>query len=349
MSQEAANAPRSSLRLHGRGLVRPECVLAHGSGLLFASDWTGGGGISVLDPREGSVRRHLARAGDARLRPNGILLQEGGSVLLAHLDEREGGVFRLDPDGTHAPVLTEVDGRPLPPTNFLAADDAGRLYVTVSTFRVPRHLSARPDARDGFIVMKPADGPARIVADGIGYTNECALTPDGRTLLVNETFGRATLAYPVGADGALGVPTVLARYGEGIFPDGLALDEEGGVWVVSIISNTVLRVAPGGRVETVLKERDEARVRQVEDAFTAGEVNRALLDAPHAGTLKNVSSLAFGGPDRKTLYLGCLLGDSIASVEVGVAGIAPRHYGASLRGLIDAGVIDDDRQETRNP
>ena len=42
--------------------------------------------------------------------------------------------------------------------------------------------------------------------------------------------------------------------------------------------------------------------------------------------LKNISSLAFGGPDLRTAYLGCLLGDSLMSFRSPVAGQPPTHW-----------------------
>ncbi|MEM8552335.1 MAG: SMP-30/gluconolactonase/LRE family protein [Pseudomonadota bacterium] len=327
------------LKTHGAGLKRPECVLAHASGLLFAADWTGSGGVSILDPATGAMVRHLAADPAANLKPNGIALCADGSFLITRLDDAAGGVFRLFPDGSHETVLEEVEGAPLPPTNFVAEDAAGRLYVTVSTRRVPRHLAANGAVRDGFIVLKEPGRAAQVVALGLGYTNECLLSADGRTLFVNETFGRATIGFPVNADGTLGVPHPIAKYGDGIFPDGLALDRYGGLWVVSIISNTVLRLAPDGSREIVVADRERHRISAVEAAWRDGTLDRTLLDAPHTGRLKNVSSIAFGGPDLRTAYLGCLLGDHIASFTAPVAGHGLPHYRVSLDPLIDAGLI----------
>lgn len=340
MNSAPASVALSSLRFHGRGLVRPECVLTHRSGLLFTADWTPPGGVAIIDPRTNEVVRHLARDWAFDLKPNGILLDDSGDFLLTHLGDREGGVFRLRSDGRVEPVLVSVEGEPLPPSNFAALDeDEGRLYVTISTRHMPRHLAANARVRDGFIVMQPPDGPARIVADGIGYTNECVLSPDGMSLIVNETFGRRTSVYPVADDGSLGRPETLARFGDGIYPDGLALDEEGGFLVVSIISNTVLRILMDGSRQLVVKDRDNARVEAAEEAYIAAQLDRTILDAPHAGPLKNISSIAFGGPDMRTAYLGCLLGDSIASFVSPVAGVVPRHYDVSLAPLAAAGLL----------
>lgn len=327
-----------ALSFHGRGLRRPECVIAHASGLLFAADWAGNGGVAAVDPASGAVHRLEA---DRPVRPNGILLEEGGTFLLAHLADSEGGVFRLHPDGSLETVLTEVDGHPLPPTNYVAKDPDGRLYVTVSTRHIPRHLAARADVRDGFIVMVPPGGAPRIVADGLGYTNECVFDGAGRFLYANETFGRATSRFPVRADGTLGPREEVARYGETIFPDGLTFDAEGGIFITSIISNTVLRVAPGGSRSIVLQDCDPALAAAVERAYATASLDRALLDTPHMGKLRNISSLAFGGPDLSTAYLGCLLGDEIASFSSPVRGARPAHFDADLSPLVDAGILPE--------
>ncbi|WP_157961588.1 SMP-30/gluconolactonase/LRE family protein [Acuticoccus kandeliae] len=328
----------ASLRHHGSGLVRPECVLAHASGYLFTADWTGGGGVSILEPESGAVRRLLAPP-DAGLKPNGVLLEDDGSFLLTHLGAETGGVFRLSADGTVTPVFTEMDGRPLPPSNFAAKDAEGRLYVTISTRHTPRHLASRGDVRDGFIVMLPPGGKPVIVADDLGYTNECVFSADGAFLTVNETFTRETSRFAIRADGTLGPREIIARYGRGIFPDGLIFDEAGALWITSIVSNSVIRLDPDGTLTTILDDADPERVDVVEHAYRAAALTRKELDWPHNGPLKNISSLAFGGPDRRTAYLGCLLGDSITSFAAPVAGAEPAHWNADLTPLEEAGLL----------
>jgi sugar lactone lactonase YvrE len=183
--------PVDGIEFIGSGLKRPECVLAHSSGVLIVPDWTDGGGVSLVMP-DGRTVRHLSqdRTVDNPLRPNGIALEDGGSILLAHLGDETGGVFRLFPDGSTETVIDALEGSPLPPSNFVIADGAGGLWLTISTRRVPRALGYRKDVDDGFIVHIAADGPARIAADGLGYTNECMVHPSGKWLYVNETFVR---------------------------------------------------------------------------------------------------------------------------------------------------------------
>lgn len=321
----------------GTGLRRPECVLAHASGLLLAPDWTEPGGIALIAP-DGRVQRVLATRPDPEvdmpLRPNGIALEPGGTVLVAHLGAERGGIYRLHPDGRCAVVTDTLEGRPMPPANFVLPDPRGWLWITVSTTRVPRALDYRPEAASGVIAVHRAGG-TRIAADGLGYANECLLSPDGTTLWVNETFARRLTAFDVvdggdGCAGGLARPRTVARFGHGTFPDGLALAEDGSLIVTSIVSNRLLQVRPGGTVETLIEDSDPTHVAWVEAAFRAGEMGRPHLDAVRSERLRNVSNLAFGGSDLSTGYLGCLLGDAVTVVPMPVRGVPPLHWRADL-------------------
>jgi sugar lactone lactonase YvrE len=321
----------SCLTFLGSDLNRPECVLTHESGLLFAADWTGQGGVAVVSP-DGNVTRIEARSPGRTMRPNGLALEPSGSFLLADLGTETGGVFRLFPDGSTEPVVTEFEGRPFPPTNYAHRDERGRLWITVSTRRIPRSLGYRPDIDDGFIVVADS-GTLRVVADGLGYTNECLLSPDGDFLYVNETFTRKLSRFPVHTDGSLGPKEVVATFGAGTYPDGLTFDAEGGIWITSIVSNRVIRVDRKRRQEIILEDADPDHIAWTEAAYQAGELGRPHLDRIAGRCLRNISSLAFGGPDLRTAYLGCLLGDSIASFESPVAGHPPAHWSYPLGDL----------------
>jgi sugar lactone lactonase YvrE len=314
----------------GRGLDRPECVLTHRSGWVFAASWKGAGGVQAIAP-DGTTYDHLA-IGGATVRPNGIALEPEGSFLLAHLGAEDGGVYRLAPDGMLTPMLTEIGGRPIPPSNFPAVDSRGRLWLTVSTTLTPRARDYRPDARSGLIIVKDARG-ARVVADDVGYANELLISEDGASLYVNETFGRRLVRYRIAVDASLQGPEVIAAFGAGTYPDGLALDAEGGFWITSIVSNRVIRVTPDGRQEVVVEDADAAHVEWVEQAFQSGAMGRPHLDGVASKVLRNISSLAFGGPDMRTGHLGCLLGDSIATLPLPVAGRALPHYTCDIAEL----------------
>jgi sugar lactone lactonase YvrE len=325
----------------GQGLTRPECVLAHADGHLFVADWRGAGGVAILRADGGIVRVEAQGpewSETTPLRPNGIALLPGGAFLCAHLGAEAGGVFRLGADGVVTPVLREVAGVALPPTNFVLIDPGGGLWVTVSTRKTPRDLGYRAEGGDGFIVRVDGLG-ARIVADGLGYANECALTADGRHLLVNETFARRLTRFAIAPNGDLVDRRTVATFGAGTYPDGVCLDEAGHAWVTSIVSNRLLRVAPDGQTTLILEDADADHVDQVEAAYRAGTLGRPHLDKVVSRRLRNLSSMAFGGSGRTTGFLGCLLGDSLHRVDTGVTGLAPVHWRLPLDELRHAGVL----------
>jgi sugar lactone lactonase YvrE len=307
----------------GQGLQRPECVLATAAGDLYTADWRGG--VAHLRPG-GAIELYAGRLPDGgELRPNGIALLPDGSFLLAQLGAQDGGVYRLWRDGQVEPWLLAVDGVALPPTNFVLPDAKGRTWVAVSTRRTPRALGYRREGGDGFIVRVDRHGAA-IAADGLGYTNEVAVHPSGEWLYVNETFARRLSRFALRVDGSLGPRQVVTEFGAGTFPDGLAFDEEGCAWVVSIVSNRLIRVAPNGEQTLWLQDADAEHLAWVEAAFEAGQMDRPHLDGIRSQALRNISSIAFSGADRRTAVLGCLLGGSLASLRLPVAGVAPRHW-----------------------
>ncbi|MEO8755978.1 MAG: SMP-30/gluconolactonase/LRE family protein [Casimicrobiaceae bacterium] len=313
----------ASIARVGAGLNRPECVLANARGDLFTADWRGG--VAHIRPDGTQALYQGELAGGRPARPNGIALRRDGSFLFADLGADAGGVFALARDGVIHPFVVEVDGVALPPSNFVAEDARGRIWITVSTRLVPRALAYRREVADGFIVLVDR-GRARIVADGMGFTNEAILDATGEWLYVNETFARVTSRFPVRHDGELGAREVFVQYGPGTYPDGMAFDEEGHLWVVSIVSNRVMRVAPDRSITVVVEDAEADHVAWVERAYVAGELGRPHLDTSRSGTLRNISSIAFGGVDRRTVYLGCLLDDAIYAFRAPVAGLAPAHW-----------------------
>jgi sugar lactone lactonase YvrE len=312
-----------ALRFVGDGLMRPECVLANATGDLYTADWRGG--VAHTRP-DGSQTLYAGPGPDGlELKPNGVALLRDGSFLVTHLGAEDGGVFRVWRDGRVEPWLQRVDGVDLPPSNFVVEDRQGRFWITVSTRLIPRALGYRRSCNDGFIVRVDAR-VAAIVADGLGYTNEVAIDPSGNWLYVNETFGRRLSRFVLQADGSLGPKEVVTEFGPGTFPDGMAFDVEGHAWVVSIISNRLIRVAPDGKQTVWLEDADADHLAQVESAFDAGTMGRPELDGIKSRCLRNISSIAFTGPQRRSAVLGCLLGDRLAALDMPVAGLAPTHW-----------------------
>lgn len=316
------NLELDRLDFFGSGLNRPECVLTTAAGNLYTADWDGG--VARIDPM-GRVEKFLARDPGFTLKPNGIALCRDGSFYIANLGD-EGGIYRLQRNGDIELVLGEIDGEPVPPANFVLLDSDERLWVTVSTRLNPRARDFRPSAASGFIALIDKKG-ARIVADELGYTNEVAISPDKKWLYVNETFGRRLSRFRLTGDGQLGPRETFTEFGPGTYPDGLGFDERGGLWVVSIISNRLLYLEPGSRkAKIILEDADQEHLDWVEEAFQQGAMGREHLDKVHGLKLRNISSIAFGGSDLRTAYLGNLLDQRLLRFHTPVAGHPPVHW-----------------------
>lgn len=310
----------NQLRRVGSQLHRPECCLCTVKGNLYTSDWQGGVTRIAAD---GSQQAILDRRHGEQLQPNGIALQPDGSFLLANLGQA-GGVWHLDRSGSAQPWLVEVAGMALPPCNFVVTDSQQRTWITVSTRQVPRMHGYRADVSDGFIVLVES-GAARIVADGLGYTNEIALCPSGDWLYVNETFARRLSRFRLQHRGLGRQRETVWQFGHGCFPDGLAFDQEGGLWITSIVSNRLYRFH-NNQMQLILEDSDPQHLNWVEEAYNNHTMQSQHLTRLTSKLLTNCSSIAFGGPDRTTAYLGNLLGDSLFAFDAGVAGAEPAHW-----------------------
>ena len=313
----------SDLQFLGRDLARPECVVTTATGDVYVSDKRGG--IVHLAP-DGRQNLLLGQGVDGFL-PNGFSLLPDRSFAIANLGHM-GGAYRLMPDGELIAEVVAVKGMVLPPTNFVHAEQRNgevRLWVAVSTRHVPREQAFRRDVADGYIVLKDKTD-VRIVADGLGFTNETKVDPSGRWLYVNETIARRLSRFAIGERGDLGPRETVAEFGEGTFPDGFAFDAEGGIWVASVVSNRLLRIAPDGSQRVILEDADPEAVARAERHYAENRLSRADIDGGRNRTLGNLASVTFGGPDLKTVYLGSLFGTRIATFRSPIAGAEPAHW-----------------------
>lgn len=306
----------------GIKLNRPECVLTTSNGRIYTADWRGG--IGIIEP-DGTQWYLIADFDDVILRPNGICLMPDGSILIAHLGLENGGVYRIEENGKTEPFCLVVAGEPLPPTNYVHLDDRGRIWITVSTRQIPRGKAYNPNTADGFIVLVDK-GKARIVADNLGFTNECLVHPNGKHLYVNETFARKLIKFDIAENGDLSNKSIVAEFNFGTYPDGLTFDTGGGIWITSIVSNRVIRIDANGAQTTMIEDVELDHLHLVEKAFQTGEMGRPHLDYSNGKKLQNISSLAFGGTDLKTAYLGCLLDESIYCFDAPFTGHPPTHW-----------------------
>lgn len=175
--------------------------------------------------------------------PSGLGWLPDERLLVVSMTDRR--LLRLDPDG-----LVEVaDLRELASfhCNDMVVDQQGRAYIGNFGYAFS-DPSATPKLAE--VVLVTPDGDARVVADEMSFPNGSVITPDGRTLIVAETFTARLTAFDIEPDGSLTRRRIWAQFdSERIAPDGICLDAEGAIWVASPVGSTeVLRVLKGGEI-----------------------------------------------------------------------------------------------------
>ena len=301
---------------------RPECVLTCADGNIYTSDSKHG--VARITPDGQVSYAGTLPSGDTQFVPNGIALSETGEFLISNIGD-DGGLWRLADSGAIVPEITSVAGRTMPPVNFVMVDEQGRTWLSISTRHSPRHLAYRNDIADGYIAIVQG-GACRIVADGLAYTNEIRIDPTGEWLYASETFGHRISRFRLQRNGSLKAREIFATVEHEDFIDGIAFDEDGGLWAVCIVSNRVYRFDQNGHRDLVVSETEPSHTRAVVKALNAGTMNRSHFDAVPSKILKNVTSIAFAGDDRKSAVLGGLCANSLVKFDASVRGIKPVHW-----------------------
>jgi sugar lactone lactonase YvrE len=182
------------------------------------------------------------RVADLPGSPISMSFAADGSIVVSALSA--GALWRIDTDGM---VSECFDLTPLSPHNFgdLVIDDHGRIYLANQGFD---YTAGLPDIVDSPIFLLTPDGVAREVARGFNYANGLAITPDGRSLIVAESFAHRLVTVDIDDDGSLGNRRVLAEFDGSSRPDGICCDAEGAVWSANSTGKEVVRCALDGQI-----------------------------------------------------------------------------------------------------
>lgn len=331
---------KSSIRYVGRGLQRPECILAEPDGTLWAADARGGvariapNGEQQIITQKGS--EHFEQAGsedDRYLRgtlPNGLAFAANGDILISNF-----GTDRLEimtREGQTRVLADSIDGEPIGKVNFVLRDSKNRIWITVST-RIKNWMHAlRTDLPDGYIA-RYIDGKFRIVADGFHFTNEIRLDAKEDFLYVVETTGGRISRLRVTEDGGLTDREVFgpSSLGKGAWPDGIAFDSYGNLWGTMVYSDKLFALTPQGDLRVLLDEGDPQKVEALEQQFFKGAVTNEVLFATGQGIAPWMASVTFGGPDLRTIYIGSLKGQRIPYFQAPIAGLPMVHWNETNR------------------
>ena len=201
----------SNRRIIGADLHRPECVLCRPNGDVLCSDKRGG--ITTIAHDGG--QSYAGPSGDPRFLTNGFGVKRDGTIIFANAGQT-GGIWSITPDGAVKPVAQDVVGT----TNFVLITPDDEIWFSVLT--TADHSAPFSATRADGYLARMNKGAVEVMADGLVSVNEFRIDPACRALYVNETFARRTTRFDLCAGGRLSNRSVLAEYGVGAFPDGLA-------------------------------------------------------------------------------------------------------------------------------
>lgn len=327
---------RAAIRTIGHGLQRPECILAERDGTLWAADARGGamriapdGTQTLVTPRAAPAAASASASFDDRYvqaqgsLPNGMCFLANGDLLIANWGTDH--VEAMTREGALRTLYTEIDGRPLGKTNFVARDSRGRIWLTVTTRMQPWTGSINAGALDGYVALIDERG-IRIVADGFGGTNEVRLDAKEEWLYVVESNARRIVRLRIRPDGSLGAREVYGPYHLPGFPDGFAFDAYGNLWVTLIMSDQLVAITPEGELLMLLDDSSPAATAELDRHYAARTLTPDIMAAAHGTLAPWMASLTFGGPDLRTVYLGSLRGSTIPYFRAPVAGLPLVHW-----------------------
>ncbi|MFI4936375.1 MAG: SMP-30/gluconolactonase/LRE family protein [Caulobacterales bacterium] len=255
----------------------------------------------------GNAVKSVSLAGDLRTEvevddprgSSGLGWTADGDLLFVSMSR--GRLLRRSKDGA---VHVHADLSAISPWhwNDMVVDREGRAYVGEFGFDFDAAAAARglesivANHPTGRLACVQPDGTTELAAEDMHFPNGSVITPDGKTLIVAETFGARLTAFDIGPKGRLSNRRVWAALGP-YLPDGICLDADGAVWLGDPIAAKCVRVAEGGEVLEVIDTAlpcfacmlggEVGRTLfMLTSPWSPGEKGRILMteaDSPHAG------------------------------------------------------------------
>jgi gluconolactonase len=241
-------------------------------GRVYFSDI--GNRVMVYDPKSGKTAVFREPGG----RTNGLKFDAKGRLVACEGANTGGGrrISLTEKDGTVKLLADRFAGKRFNSPNDLTIDAKGRIY-----FSDPRYVGDEPRELDHESVYRiDPDGSVHRVTTDTSKPNGLVISPDGKTLYVSDHAAdpkgpRALVAYPINADGSLGVRKVLHDFGKERGIDGMTVASDGTIVATagSKAAGGIYFFAPDGK-------------------------KLSFLPTP-----EDPNNCCFGGTDGKTLYI----------------------------------------------
>lgn len=201
---------------------------------------------------------------------NGLAVDPDGNLVSANHGKQ--GIVRFHmPDGAPTTLVSTYDGKPFNCPNDLTVRSDGTIFFTD-----PTHQNEATPTQTATRVYQLAPGAtsATAITDYLNQPNGITLSLDEQTLYIDGIDGVKKYAITGGAVAQTGVafgPSDVTN----IPTDGMVMDCAGNLYVTVVSTTNVVVVGPDG-----------------------SKVGTISVDGPSA-----VTNVAFGGDDRRTLYI----------------------------------------------
>jgi gluconolactonase len=260
------------------------------------------------------TRRHEVFRADSN-RANGLLFDEQGRLIACEGSDTEHDnprVTRTDlKTGNVEAIATQFEGKSFNAPNDVTMDSKGRLYFTDPAPDAVSQSPARPRnaiGTPGVYRIDPNGTITRLLAPpDTEWPNGLVISPDDRTLYLIEAHKveggtRAIRAFDLSPDGTLSNARIHYNFYPGRSADGMAIDVDGNLYAAAGLHRR------RGTHET-LDTKCGVHVISPE-----GKLLR-MIPVPE----DTITNTAFGGPDRKTLYITA--GKTLFRIPNEVAGL----------------------------
>ena len=190
---------------------------------------------------------------------NGIRINKQGELFLA--DYTGHNVLKINPETKEVSVHAHDSTMNQP--NDLAITDDGYIYASDPNWA----------AETGNLWMITPEGTITRLEENMGTTNGIEVSPDNKTLYVNQSVQRNVFAYDINEDKTVSNKRLLIQFDD-YGMDGMRCDVEGNLYIARYDKGVIAKVSPDGNL--------------LEEIQLTG---------------KKVTNIAFGGPEGKQCYI----------------------------------------------
>ena len=214
----------------------------------------------------------LEKIVDIPNQPSGLGWLPNGDMLIVSMHDQKvmrfsNGLLTVHSDLSHLTKYT---------CNDMVVDNEGHAYI--GNFGTTKH---NVDVVPTCLIHVTPEGTASIVANNLEFPNGTVITPDGKKLIVGETYAGRLTSFDINPDKTLSnrkvwaqmmptwifIITKIRRFLKQVakesgyavrVPDGICLDEKMGIWVASPTTFEVFRIEEGGNVSDIISTPQRA-------------------------------------------------------------------------------------------